>query len=172
MLFTEYQLDNILQGFNTIYEVATDYFDENLESILEDYSYFSGYVAVTEELDKQVKEYAHFKYAKENSSNLLELVKESLMISEGFSDLQRLKDSIEYFKGREVYISLLNMFNDDLIEYVEKVISLYGDLLGECAYYRGDFNSFYYTYFIEEEGVTEEDVMCFTIDRVNEWLAE
>lgn len=172
MLFTENQLENILYGHNTIYEVATDYFDENLESILEDYSYFAGYVAVTEELDKQVKEYVHFKYAKAKSSNLLELVKESLMISEGFEDLQRLKVSIEHFKGREVYINLLNMFNDDLIEYAEKVISLYGDLLGECAYYRGDFNRFYYTYFIEEDGVTEEDVLCFTIDRVNEWLED
>lgn len=172
MLFNENNLKNIVEGFNTPVSVAREYFNDNMESILEDYSYVGGYLAVREELDKQVKEYAHFKYAKENSSNLLELVKESLKVSEGFEDLQRLKVSIEHFKGREVYISLLNMFNDDLIEYAEKVISLYGDLLGECAYYRGDFNSFYYTYFIEEEGVTEEDVLCFTIDKVSEWLAE
>lgn len=172
MLFNENNLKNIVEGFNTPVSVAREYFNDNMESILEDYSYVGGYLAVREELDKQVKEYAHFKYAKEKSSKRLERVKESLIISDGFEDLQRLKDSIEHFKGRNVYIGLLNMFNDDLIEYAEKVIALYGDLLGECAYYRGDFNSFYYTYFIEEEGVTEEDVVCFTIDKVNEWLAE
>lgn len=172
MLFTESQLNNIVEGFNTAYEVATDYFDENLESILEDYSYFAGYVAVTEELYKQVKEYAHFKHEKANSSNLLELVKESLKVSEGFEDLKLLKDSIEGFKDSSVYFQLFNVFNDALIEYAEKVIALYEDLLGTCAYYKGDFNSFYYTYFIEEEDFTDEDVMCFTLDRVNEWLED
>lgn len=172
MLFTENNLKNIVEGFNTQVSVAREYFNENMESILEDYSYVGGYLAVREELDKQVKEYAHFKYAKENSSNLLELVKDSLKVSEGFEDLKHLKDSIEHFKGRDVYFQLFNVFNDELIEYSEKVIALYGDLLGTCTYYRGDFNSFYYTYFIEEEDVTDEDVMCFTLDRVNEWLEE
>ena len=170
MLFTENQLDNILNGFNTIYEVATDYFDENLDSILEVHSYFTGYVEVGKELEKQVKEYSHFKYAKEESSDKLKLVKESLMISEGFKDLQRLKEAIEHFKGREVYISLLNMFNDDLINYVEKVISLYGDSLNDFIMYREDFNSYYYTYFIEAEEIEDEDVLCFMIDQVREWL--
>jgi len=172
MLFTENRLNNILYGFNTIQEVATDYFDENLESILEVHSYFTGYVEVVEELDKQVKEYEHFKYEKAKSSNLLELVKESLKVSEGFEDLKLLKANIEGFKGSSVYFTLFNVFNDELIEYAEKVIALYGDLLGTCAYYKGDFNSFYYTYFIEEEDFTDEDVMCFTLDRVNEWLEE
>ena len=172
MLFNENNLKNIVEGFNTQVSVAREYFNDNMESILEDYSYVGGYLAVREELDKQVKEYAHFKHEKANSSNLLELVKESLKVSEGFEDLQLLKDSLEQFKGADVYFSLFNVFNDELIEYSEKVIALYGDLLGTCTYYRGDFNSFYYTYFIEEEYVTEEDVMCFTIDRVNEWLAE
>lgn len=172
MLFNENNLKNIVEGNNTPVSVARAYFNENMESILEDYDYSRGYLAVVEELDNQVKEYAHFKHAKENSNKRLELVKESLKVSEGFEDLQRLKDAIEYFKGREVYISLLNMFNNDLIKYVEKVISLYGDSLGECAYYRGDFNSFYYTYFIEEEGVTEDDVMSFTIDMVKELLED
>lgn len=172
MLFTEYQLDNVLYGFNTLYEVATEYFDENIESILEVHSYFTGYVEVVEELDKQVKEYSHFEYAKEESRNKLELVKESLKVSGGFRDLQLLKDSIEGFKGTSVYFQLFNVFNDELIKYSEKVIALYGDLLGSCAYYKGDFNSFYYTYFIEKEDVTEEDVLCFTIDKVNEWLED
>ena len=172
MLFTEYQLDNILYGFNTIYEVATDYFDENIESILEVHNHFTGYIDVVKELDKQVKEYEHFKYAKAKNNHLLELVKESLKVSEGFYDLKGLKNSIKQFDDKPVYFTLLNAFNDELIDYADKVISLYGDLLGACAYYKGDFNSFYYTYFIEKEDVTEEDVMCFTIDRVNEWLAE
>lgn len=172
MLFNENNLKNIVEGFNTPVSVAREYFNDNMESILEDYSYVGGYLAVREELDKQVKEYSHFQYAKAESSNLLEIVKESLKVSKGFEDLKHLKDNIESFKGADVYFQLFNVFNDDLIEYAEKVISLYGDLLGTCAYYRGDFNSFYYTYFIEEEDVTEEDVMCFTIDRVNEWLAE
>lgn len=172
MLFNENNLKYIVEGFNTSVSVAREYFNDNMESILEDYSYVGGYLAVVEELDKQVKEYANFKYNKENSSKRLELVKESLKVSEGFEDLQRLKVAIEHFKGRHVYINLLNSFNDELIEYAEKVIALYGDVLGECAYYSGDFNSFYHTYFIEGEGVTEEDVMCFTIDKVSEWLAE
>lgn len=172
MLFNENNLKNIVEGFNTPVSVAREYFNENMESILEDYSYVGGYLAVREELDKQVKEYANFKYEKENSSNLLELVKESLKISEGFEDLQLLKDSLEQFKGSSVYFSLFNVYSDELVDYAEKVIALYGDLLGTCTYYKGDFNSFYYTYFIEEEVVTEEDVLCFTIDRVNEWLAE
>lgn len=172
MLFTENQLDNILYGFNTIYEVATDYFDENTESILEVHNHFTGYIDVVKELDKQVKEYEHFKYAKAKNNHLLELVKESLKFSEGFEDLKLLKDNIEDFKGTSVYFQLFNVFNDELIEYSEKVIALYGDLLGTCAYYKGDFNNFYYTYFIEKEDVTEEDVMCFTIDRVNEWLED
>lgn len=172
MLFNEYQLDSIAEGYNTIQEVATDYFDENRESILEVKSYFTGYIEVVEELDKQLKEYSHFLYAKEKVYKDLELVKESLKVSEGFYDLKSLKNSIKQFDDKPVYFTLLNAFNDELIDYAEKVIALYGDLLGTCAYYRGDFNSFYYTYFIEEEDVTEEDVMCFTIDRVNEWLAE
>lgn len=172
MLFTEYQLDNILYGFNTIQEVASDYFNENRESILEVHDPLTGYIEVLEELNKQVKEYSHFEYAKEESSNNLELVKESLKVSEGFRDLQELKVSIETFSGTSIYFQLFNVFNDELVDYVEKVIPLYGDLLGTCAYYKGDFNSFYYTYFIEEEDVTEEDVLCFTIDKINEWLSE
>ena len=172
MLFNENNLKNIVEGFNTPVSVAREYFNENMESILEDYSYVGGYLAVREELDKQVKEYAHFLYAKEKVYKDLELVKESLKVSEGFYDLKGLKNSIKQFDDKPVYFTLLNAFNDELIDYADKVISLYGDLLGACAYYRGDFNSFYYTYFIEEEDVTEEDVMCFTIDRVNEWLAE
>lgn len=172
MLFNENNLKNIVEGFNTPVSVAREYFNENMESILEDYTYARGYLAVREELDKQVKEYAHFLYAKEKVYKELELVKESLKVSEGFYDLKGLKNSIKQFDDKPVYFTLLNAFNDELIEYSEKVIALYGNLLGTCAYYRGDFNSFYYTYFIEEEDVTEEDVMCFTIDRVNEWLAE
>ena len=172
MLFAENQLDNILYGFNTIYGVASDYFEENRESILEVHDHLTGYIEIVKELDKQVKEYEHFKYAKAKNNHLLELVKESLKVSEGFEDLQLLKANIEDFKGTSVYFQLFNVFNDELIKYSEKVIALYGDLLGACAYYKGDFNSFYYTYFIEKEDVTEEDVMCFTIDRVNEWLAE
>ena len=172
MLFTEYQLDNVLYGFRTIQEVASDYFEENRESILEVHDHLTGYIEVVKELDKQVKEYSHFEYAKEESSSKLELVKESLKVSEGFEDLKLLKDSIEGFKDSSVYFQLFNVFNDALIEYAEKVISLYEDLLGTCAYYKGDFNSFYYTYFIEEEDVTDEDVMCFTLDRVNEWLED
>lgn len=172
MLFNENQLNNILYGFNTVQEVATDYFDENRESILEVHSYFTGYVEVVEELGKQVKEYKYFKYAKEKSSSHLELVKESLKVSEGFYDLKSLRSSIKQFDDKPVYFTLLNLFNDELIEYSEKVIALYGDLLGTCAYYRGDFNSFYYTYFIEEEDVTEEDVLCFTIDMIKELLED
>lgn len=172
MLFNENNLKNIVEGFNTPVSVAREYFNENMESILEDYSYVGGYLAVREELDKQVKEYAHFLYAKEKVYKDLELVKESLKVSEGFYDLKSLKNSTKQFEGSSVYFTLVNAFSDELINYAEKVIPLYGNLLGTCAYYRGDFNSFYYTYFIEEEDVTEEDVMCFTIDRVNEWLAE
>lgn len=172
MLFNENNLKNIVEGFNTPVSVAREYFNENMESILEDYSYVGGYLAVREELDKQVKEYEYFNYAKEKTNERLKLVKESLKVSEGFYDLKSLRNSIKQFDDKPVYFTLLNLFNDELIEYAEKVIALYGDLLGTCAYYKGDFNSFYYTYFIEEEDVTEEDVMCFTLDRVNEWLAE
>ena len=172
MLFAENQLDNILYGFNTIYGVASDYFDENRESILEVHDHLTGYIDVVKELDKQVKEYEHFKYAKAKNNHLLELVKESLKVSEGFYDLKSLQSSIKQFNDKPVYFTLLNLFNDELIEYSEKVISLYGDLLGTCAYYKGDFNSFYYTYFIEDEDVTEEDVMCFTIDMIRELLKD
>ena len=172
MLFNEYQLDSIAEGYNTIQEVATDYFDENRESILEVKSYFTGYIEVVEELDKQLKEYSHFLYAKEKVYKDLELVKESLKVSEGFYDLKSLKNSIKQFDDKPVYFTLLNAFNDELVDYAEKVIALYDNLLGTCAYYKGDFNSFYYTYFIEEEDVTEEDVLCFTIDLVKELLED
>ena len=172
MLFNENNLKNIVEGFNTPVSVAREYFNDNMESILEDYTYARGYLAVREELDKQVKEYEYFKYAKEKVNKDLELVKESLKVSEGFYDLKSLQSSIKQFDDKPVYLTLLNLFNDELIEYSEKVIALYGDLLGTCAYYKGDFNSFYYTYFIEKEDVTEEDVLCFTINKVREWLAE
>ena len=172
MLFNENNLKNIVEGFNTPVSVAREYFNDNMESILEDYSYVGGYLAVREELDKQVKEYAHFLYAKEKVYKELELVKESLKVSEGFYDLKGLKNSIKQFDDKPVYFTLLNAFNDELIDYAEKVIALYDNLLGTCAYYKGDFNSFYYTYFIEEEDVTEEDVLCFTIDMVKELLAD
>ena len=172
MLFNENNLKNIVEGFNTPVSVAREYFNDNMESILEDYTYARGYLAVREELDKQVKEYEYFKYAKEKVNKDLELVKESLKVSEGFYDLKSLQSSIKQFDDKPVYFTLLNLFNDELIEYSEKVIALYGDLLGTCAYYKGDFNSFYYTYFIEKEDVTEEDVLCFTINKVREWLAE
>lgn len=172
MLFNEIYLKNIVEGFNTPVSVAIEYFNDNMESILEDYNYITGYYAVLEELNKQVREYKYFEYAKEKSSKELETVKESLKVSEGFRDLKSLQNSIKQFQGKEIYITLVNAFNDELIDYVEKVIPLYGDLLGTCAYYKGNFNSFYYTYFIEEEDVTEEDVLCFTIDRVKEWLKD
>lgn len=172
MLFTENQLDNVLYGFNTIYEVATDYFDENLESILEVHSYFTGYVEVVEELDKQVKEYAHFKNMKYEHIEDFETIKNSVKLSEGFEDLQSVYNSIQHFKGRNVYIGLLNMLNDDIIDFVEKVISLYGNTLNDCMMYRGDFNSYYYTYFIEGEEIEDEDVLCFMIDQVRDWLKD
>lgn len=172
MLFTEHQLKRVLYGRNTLYEVATEYFDENIESILEVHNHFTGYVEVVEELDKQVKEYEHFKNVKYDYLDDFETIKNSVMLSEGFKDLKSLYNSVQYFKGREVYFSLLNSFNDDLIDFVEKVISLYGNTLNNYMMYRGDFNSYYYTYFIEGEEIEDEDVLCFMIDQVREWLKD
>lgn len=170
MLFTEKQLKSVLYGRNTIQEVATDYFDENLESILEVHSYFTGYVEVVEELGKQVKEYKHFKYAKEKSSDHLKVIKESVKLSEGFKDLQSVYNSIQHFKGRNVYIGLLNMLNDDIIDYAENIISFYGNTLESCIKYRDSFNSYYYTFFIEGIEIDDEDILCYTIDLVRALL--
>lgn len=172
MLFNETYLKNILEGYNTTSAVARQFFEENLESILEDYTYNRGYLVVLQELNKQVKEYAFFESAKAGCLKDFETIKESVKLSEGFKDLKRLYNSVQYFKGREVYFSLLNSFNDDLIDFVEKVISLYGNTLNNCLMYKGRFNNYYYTYFIEGYELEDEDVLCLMIDRVRDWLKD
>lgn len=172
MLFNENNIKSIAEGNNTLVSVARAYFNDNMESILEDYDYSRGYLAVREELDKQVMEYVFFNQAKAKCLNDLEVIKESVKLSEGFKDLQSVYNSIQHFKGRNVYIGLLNMLNDDIIDFVEKVISLYGNTLNDCMMYRGDFNSYYYTYFIEGEEIEDEDVLCFMINQVREWLED
>lgn len=172
MLFNENNIKSIAEGNNTLVSVARAYFNDNMESILEDYDYSRGYLAVREELYKQVMEYVFFNQAKSECLNDLEVIKESVKLSEGFKDLQSVYNSIQHFKGRNVYIGLLNMLNDDIIDYAENIISLYGNTLNDCMMYRGDFNSYYYTYFIEGEEIEDEDVLCFMIDQVREWLKD
>ena len=170
MLFNENNLKNIVEGFNTPVSVAREYFNDNMESILEDYSYVGGYLAVREELDKQVKEYEHFNYKKATCVEALEAIKSGLTLSDTFYDLKHLYKSIQQFKGREIYFTLFNAFNDEMVTFAEKLVSLYGGTLKDCMMYRGDFNSFYYTYFIEEEEIGEEDLICFMLDQVEEML--
>ena len=170
MLFNENQLDNILYGFNTIQGVASDYFEENRESILEVHDHLTGYIEVVEEIDKQVKEYEHFNYKKATCVEALEAIKSGLTLSDTFYDLKHLYKSIQQFKGREIYFTLFNAFNDEMVTFAEKLVSLYEGTLKDCMMYRGDFNSFYYTYFIEEEEIDEEDLICFILDQVEEML--
>ena len=170
MLFNENNIKSIAEGFNTPVSVAREYFNENMESILEDYSYVWGYLAVREELDKQVQEYVFFNQAKAKCLNDLEVIKESVKLSEGFKDLQSVYNSIQHFKGRNVYIGLLNMLNDDIIDYAENIISFYGNTLESCIKYRDSFNSYYYTFFIEGIEIDDEDILCYTIDLVRALL--
>ena len=172
MLFNENSLKSITNGSTTLVAVARQFFNDNLESILEDYDYTRGYLAVREELDKQVKEYVFFEHAKAKCLKDLEVIKESVKLTEGFKDLQSVYKSIQHFKGREVYINLLNMLNDDIIDYAENIIPFYGNTLENCMMYHSSFSSYYYTYFIDEEGVTEEDILCYTIDLVKELLED
>ena len=54
MLFNENNIKSIAEGNNTLVSVAREYFNDNMESILVDYDYSRGYLAVREELYKQV----------------------------------------------------------------------------------------------------------------------
>ena len=178
MLFNENSFKNITEGSTTLVTVAREYFNDNMESILEDYDYdyTRGYLAVREELNKQVQEYVFFKQAKDKCLKDFEVIKESVKLTEGFKDLQSVYKSIQHFKGREVYIGLLNMLNDDIIDYAENIIPFYGSTLENCMMYHGRFDSYYYTYFIEnsdsDDEYKDEDVLCYTIDLVRELLED
>ena len=170
MLFNENNIKSIAEGNNTLVSVAREYFNDNMESILVDYDYSRGYLAVREELYKQVMEYVFFERAKAECLNDLEVIKESIKLSEDFKDLNSLYNSTKRFKGKEVYISLLNTLNDELISFSEKVIPLYGSILESCIKYRDSFNSYYYTFFIEGIEIDDEDILCYTIDLVRALL--
>lgn len=170
MLFNNTQIESILNGEALLGEVAVAYYEGNKASILEDYNPEVAFLVVKGELTRQVGEYEHFKFAKQFYQYRLEAIKESIVISDGFSDLKKIYKSISQLKGKEIYFTLFNVYHNELIDFVEKIISLYGKTLADCIMYRGLFDSYYYTYFIENEEVEEDDILSFVIDQVREMV--
>lgn len=172
MLFNNTQIESIVNGEVLLGKVAVDYYEENKASILEDYSPEVAFLVVRGELTRQVEEYEHFKFAKQFYQYRLEAIKESIVISDNFSELKNLYKSISQFKGRQIYFTLFNPYLNELIDFVERIISLYGKTLADCMIYRGLFDSYYYNYFIENKEIEEDEVLSFAIDQVRELVED